>query len=326
MAPKKSNKPKNGKKRQSQKRVPRNLAAPPRRVSKPNLRPGRLLASSINAHSERVLGLPRPVGPYTIIRATAVQASSSRFQIFAPFVQNDGVAPEKWMGMVGVRDVNAALAISAANNTNPILMTGLDSLTGTNLSTEVVPAAFTVRVMCGTALQTASGLVYIGRVPGNYSVGGSSLTWDQAAANLVSTSSPKIVQAGSLALDPQECHAVPYDFTEASDFRELVASTGVTSPFSWTGDGYRPGGFSPIYVYNPTSADLTFEITVQWRLRVDPANPFAGSHKYQPIGQISEWDRVMRMSAAAESAFHSFAHASNAVLMPLRRPLQAIEG
>lgn len=286
----------------------------------------RQLHNYLNAASDSTLGLPRPTGPYTIVRTTSVFTHSSRVNLFCPWINCDGVLPEKFMPWCGVRDVSASLPINGTNNTASYPISTTDSFTVGGLSaTELVPATMTVRVTCGKPLQTASGLIYLGRCPGNMSAGGTTMTWDDAIAALASVSKPKVVSAAALALDPHECHAVPYDFEEVSNFREMLPLSALGSPFSWTNDRFRPAALSPIFVWNPNGEDLNFEVIIQWRVRLDSANPLAAVHTYHPIAPLSLWDRVVNMVSSTESAFSSVGAAfreANAFLTPIRRPIQ----
>jgi len=241
-----------------------------------------------DATKPNVLGLIRPVGPYTMIRTTNSFSSTSGMSILAPFVLFDGTYPQKWMTLAGLQAVPGLTgsAVSATNATQGLIIPGLVSLIGT--SSEIVPAAFSVRLLNGNALQTTSGIVYIGRATSNLSYGGSARTWGQLGTDLSSVSNTVSVAASYLALNPHVAHAIPLDYNECSEFMEITDSSSYSTPFTWATEGLRPAAMSPLFVYNPSGLLLEYQVTIQWRLRLDPQNPMSSDHKTYRTSSIKD--------------------------------------
>jgi hypothetical protein len=146
------------------------------------------LTLGLNARLPYHLGLPRPVAGYQLIRTSTLHNTSAEVIVLCPLMrkwENESGNP-KWYQACGVESVNAGLGINAANNTTMIGMP-LDVLGG---AADVVPAAMTVQVMCPDALQSASGIYTMARVPQQMNMGGESRTWNQLKEQFDSTSSP----------------------------------------------------------------------------------------------------------------------------------------
>jgi len=272
------------------------MKRPNKKAPKPKQKARRMMARPgllLDATRDGVLGLPRPVGKYMVVRTTTTVSAVANFcNVFCPFIVDDGVTVAKWMPMVGVRDVNAGLAINAANNTRPVLVTGLDQFS--QGLTEIVPAHFSVRVINSNALQTTSGTIYLGRLASSFDAGGSTLTWTDAFNNFLSSSKPRAVSAAYLALNTLHADAVPIEFDELSDFMGVIATSSITNPFTWGSDAYKPGALSPLYVFNPAGVALDFQITVQWRVRLDANNPLASSHVNVPLTDGTVWQSAIQ--------------------------------
>jgi len=146
------------------------------------------------------------------------------------------------------------------------------------------------------ALQTTSGMVYIGRARQMLNPGGSTRTWEELAQDLVSYSSPELCAAGKLALRGVQVDAVPYDMNALSDFRMLDDKSN--GQFTWGADEDHFDGFAPIFVYNPNAVNLQIMICCEWRVRFDPSNPAYASHTYHKPSTLGYWDRVQRVGSA----------------------------
>lgn len=256
-----------------------------------------------DATKPQVLGLIRPVGPYTMIRTTNSFSSSSGMSILCPFLYFDGTIPQKWFGVAGLQNVPGLLgnAVNAAASTQALYIPGLDSLISS--STEIVPAAYTVRLMNGNALQTTNGIVYIGRSNSNLAYGNSTTTWGALGTALASTMNTISVSAARLALNPHRANCLPLDYNEMCDFQEIVTGSGYAAPFAWTGEALRPGAMSPLFVYNPAGITLEFQVTIQWRLRLDPLNPLASDHKQYRTSPITEIEEAVVGTIASGAAW-----------------------
>lgn len=193
----------------------------------------------------------------------------------------------KWTNVVAIEDVVAGNPINGGNNTAIHYADTLDVLAGD--VGEMVPASMTVRVMNGEALQTTTGMIFMGRSPTSLALGGATITYDDLGSRLINTGKPKNISAARLALAPQKASAVPMNMNDLSEFSEIYKSTDIGTPHTFDINLFEPTGLSPLWVYNPNSVNLTYLVTVQWRVRLDVGNPMAGAHTYYPPSPPSSW-------------------------------------
>ncbi len=109
--------------------------------------------------------------------------------------------------------------------------------------------------------------------------------------------------ASRLALHPHIAHAYPLDYTEAANFLEPATSSGFTTPFTWGTEAMRPAALSPLFIYNPSGVALEFQVTIQWRLRLDPLNVMSSDHKVHATTTVREVENAIGGLVAAGSAF-----------------------
>lgn len=240
-----------------------------------------------NAKLPHHLPLPRAVGPYTVIRTTTIYPSSSKVVVFAPFSNTTG-----WVDICGVASVTASSGISNTNNAYPIYMP-LDGLAG---AAEVLPCALTVQVMNPAALMEAKGLFAMGRVNQQLRIGGDTRTWDTLGEQFVSYFSPRMLTGGKLALQGVTCNAYPLDMSDYSDFLPIQRASGTTMTLS----GNQPSAMSPIVIVQQSSetVELQILITMEWRVRFDPAHPAAASHSFKGVTPDKEMDRHIKHMAS----------------------------
>jgi hypothetical protein len=153
-------------------------------------------------------------------------------------------------------------------------------------------------MMCPTALQTASGIVYAGVSQTQIKTVNETRTWADLAEQFVEFQSPRVLTAGKLALRGVQINSYPLNMDSVSSFRRLqqignVATTQV--PGFQTGDF---AGFAPIVIFNPSEADLELLVTVEMRLRFDFGHPAASSHKAYPVASDSTWNTMMQKAVA----------------------------
>jgi hypothetical protein len=145
----------------------------------------RACIKSLDARVPRTIGLPRAVGPYSVIRTTRLWSSSANFIMFVPF--SNGTSWYNWCGVEGVVSSNA---VNATDNTRPIPI----PLAELSQAAEVVPAALTVQVMNPSSLQTADGMFAMGRANQQFNYGGSSVPWDELRARFISFFTPQSLE------------------------------------------------------------------------------------------------------------------------------------
>jgi hypothetical protein len=251
------------------------------------------LVKCLDARLPRTLGLPRAVGPYTVIRTSAVISTSARVIMFCPFMRESN-AGKQWYNWCGVADVDSDQPVNGANNTTPILMP-VDTLGG---AAEVVPAALTVQVMNPNSLQTASGMFAMGRVNQQLNIGGSTETWHAWKDRLVSYQSLRMMSGGKLALRGVKCSAAPLNMTEYADFATLFTTD--SGAVTWT-NFMQPSALTPIVFLHTNQATLNMEfmVTIEWRVRFDPSHPASASHTHHDTLSDEAWNSVSRAMAQA---------------------------
>ncbi|APG75698.1 hypothetical protein 2 [Beihai sobemo-like virus 5] len=251
------------------------------------------LCALTNAH----LPLPRAVGAYTVVKTTTVIDSASRAMLFGTIKGNRSNHPDPaWYDTVAVTaGTSSTTAVGAADNAKFYLDTALAS--SGFASCRLVPAAFTVQVMCPKSLQTADGIVYIGRCKQVLDLMGNTRTWTTVMDDLVSYSSPRLCSAGKLALRGVKVDAIPNNMSQLSDFcpRAILTSSD-TNKWTWGQGGVDAQfeGFAPIFVYNKNTVDLQYLVTVEWRVRFDPGNPAYAGHTFHPVSSDTCWSETLK--------------------------------
>lgn len=235
------------------------------------------------------LPLPRAVGPYTTIRATRRVQVSTRANIIGTFQEGSISAIEQgnWSEVVMVSDLNPGNLINSA--TANAQTTTVD-LSGLGEAATLVPAALTVQIMCPTALQTASGIIYAGVMNTQAAIGGRTDTWTDYMDKFVQFQNPRLLAASKLALRGVEINSYPLNMTEVSKFTALQKVSD--SSYVYSKDRAEPVGWAPIVVYNPGGAVMELLITVEYRVRFDLDHPASGSHSHHPVASDSVWDKM----------------------------------
>jgi hypothetical protein len=191
-----------------------------------------------------------------------------------------------------VTDVNAVDPISGPTNARSFGM----PLDGLGSAATLVPSAISVQVMCPTALQTASGIVYAGVMNTQAKIGGRVESWIDYMDKFVQFQSPRLLAASKLALRGVQINSYPLNMTEVSKFTALEQTEDKQFQFD---DGSRePAGWAPIMIYNPAAADLELLITFEYRVRFDLDHPASSSHTHHPIASDSTWDKFMRQAVS----------------------------
>lgn len=244
--------------------------------------------------------LPCAVGDYTVIRTTEVFSGRNAITLLGPL--KSGISSlsgneERWSNICALQSKINNAGAYPIGDTNGTTKRVFSSLGGTAWSNaRLVPAAFTVKIMNPEALQTTSGMVYVGRSKQMLNPGGDLRQWDTFANELISYSSPELCAAGRLALRGVKVDAVPYDMTSMSDFRGLDIET--SGDFTWSNDRFQFDGFAPIFVYNPNQVNLQYMICCEWRVRFDPTNPAYATHNFHSPSTLGYWERVQRIGSA----------------------------
>lgn len=238
-----------------------------------------------------------------MIRTTKIISSSQPAVLFGTFKgPGEEFTETAWLDLCAVSNA-AGAAANPINSPNGSFFYGMDALSPPAINgARMVPAAFTIQIMNPNALQTTSGIVYVGRSKTVLDLMGDGRSWNTLMNELVSYSAPRLCSAGKLALRGVQVNAIPNNMSVLSDFvpRRLA---DVSSDKEWTESSYAVDfeGFGPIFVYNPNSIPLQFIVTIEWRMRFDPLNPaYAGHVNYAPTSE-SVWSDVI---SGAEAAGH----------------------
>jgi len=250
------------------------------------------LLKCLDARIPRTLGLPRAVGPYSVIRTTVLHKSPSRFILFAPFLREIDQRSQ-WCSWAGVESVTASEEISAPNNTRPIVL----PMGGLLDACEVVPAAMTVQVMNPASLQQAVGIFAMGRVNQQLDIGGASETWETLKQRCIAFYSPRMLTGGKLALRGVKCSTYPLDMNEYSDFNPV---NDFVNDFTWDTKNRRPAALAPIVFMSDSEPAVTMEfmVTIEWRVRFDPGNPATASHAHHDTLSDTAWNDVVKTASA----------------------------
>lgn len=239
------------------------------------------------------LALPRAVGPYTTIRATRRVEVNTHANVIGAFQEGHATTNHgRWSEIVMVSDVTTGNPINGPTNaqTTTIDLAGLGS------AATLVPSAISVQIMCPTALQTASGIIYAGVMNTQAGIGGRTESWHSYMNKFVQFQNPRLLAASKLALRGVQINSYPLNMTEVSKFTPLQKESDGNITFSENES--EPIGWAPIVIFNPNGADLELLITVEYRVRFDLDHPASASHTHHPIASDSTWDRMTRNAVA----------------------------
>lgn len=237
--------------------------------------------------------LPRSVGPYTTVRATRRVQVSTHCNVIGTCQTQGGSAEAKhWSEIIMLSDVTASNPINATNN---VQSTTID-LGGLGDAATLVPSALSVQIMCPTALQSASGIIYAGVMDTQAAIAGRTDTWDAWMNKFVQFQNPRLLAASKLALRGVQVNSYPLNMTEVSKFTPLNKHSDATYTLAAGAD--EPSGWAPIVIYNPQGANLELLITVEYRVRFDLDHPASASHTHHPVTPDAVWDRMVRSAVA----------------------------
>jgi len=258
------------------------------------------------------LSLPRAVGPYSVVRTSAIITSSDKVNIFGTFRMDNDSGNRIWTNIVGVSNVASGTAINGPANSKyyvvPSPFAGASMTNGT-----LCPSAISVQVMNTDSLQLATGLFTSAVCPAQLSLGGSTGNYDTFAKNFVSYFKPRLMTGAKLALRGVQADSYPLSMSQVSEFqpcREFAGTaSSLTAPtFTWLGtapsggaasaDSINPVGWAPIVVVNEAATPLNYLITVEWRVRFDVGNPAVSTHTHHPVASDQTWDKLVHAAVA----------------------------
>jgi hypothetical protein len=207
---------------------------------------------------------------------------------------------QAWTNIVAIQPASGGegTAINGANNCQAIAIPVPGAITsGSNTTFTCVPAAISVQILNGNALQTTSGIQYGAVCPTQLDARNTTRTWTQLGTEVIAYMRPRLVSAAKLALRGVQMNSYPLDMTNLSDFTALnVQSTGTTTWDSTT--GFESAGWAPMVVYNPDKSLLTYLVCVEWRVRFDMANPAVASHTQHSVTPDPVWNDMIHAAVA----------------------------
>lgn len=258
---------------------------------KPTPRP---LSCYADALQDAHLPLPRAIGGYSVVRTTEAVLTTSKVAIFGCFRANTSsistAVPGNWNNIVGVSAVSSDAAMNATDNTYTMNAPGI-SIAKLGSASTLVPAAITVQIMNPEALQNTHGMVMAGVMNQVPRLCDDTRTWDQFANEFISFNKPRLMSAGKLALRGVQASTVPMNMSSLSEFTEVAASPTTTST---TWNAFELSGMAPIVISNPSGIELSYLVTVEWRLRFDISHPAASTHITRQPATDSTWAALLK--------------------------------
>jgi len=156
-------------------------------------------------------------------------------------------------------------------------------------------------------------------------------TWSEVGEEVISYFRPRVLTGGKLALRGVQMDSMPLSMSDVSDFRGLYkVDPLVCSPSSLVWDeamnlqdiqgaaglndsqktfaaDFHPEGWAPMVYYNPYNAskqpserkEMTFLVTMEWRVRFDISNPASSSHVMHKPSTDSEWHSLIQKASNA---------------------------
>lgn len=247
------------------------------------------------------LPLPRAVGPYTVVRTTALLTSSAKVNLFGTFQHTyQNRSTDGWSTVSLLKSVVPTDPIGGPGNAfvESVPFPGA-SITGSGLS--AVPSAISVQVMNSNPLQTTEGIIAGSVSHTQLDLKGRTETWNDFASEYISFMRPRLMSAGKLALRGVQMDSYPLNMNACSEFAPVYSAT--EGLITWKLDdgpirqgNFSPAGWAPLVVINtapPNSLELTFLVTVEWRVRFDIGNPACSSHTNHGVSTDSQWGSLV---------------------------------
>lgn len=235
------------------------------------------------------LPLPRPVGPYTVIRVTKRFGSTSPCIIFGTFYEE---TLQRWTNTCAVSPVDGGSLnpINTTSNTQRYTQTLAFGTAAT-----CVPSALTVQVLNPNALQNANGVQYHGISTTQADFGTDSQTWEARFDQYIQFMAPRMLSGGKLALRGTQTSSYPLNMNAVAEFTTL--SQDEDENFTWT-TSLRPRGWAPIFMYNIDGEQLEYLVTTEWRVRFDLTNPASAGHSFHQHSSDNLWGDLLEMAVA----------------------------
>jgi hypothetical protein len=183
--------------------------------------------------------------------------------------------------------------------------------------------ALTVSVQCTSSATVASGLFYMGTLPGRVRRTSYALFNDMAFA-LLQRREVTATSAYQSLCHPVVHHCYPADVTEWSEFQELAAPNAV-----FAANEVRDTLSSICAVFPPTAVANTFTVTVhtEWRVFYNNDPVLTSTASLRRPAPLSSWNSVIAQAASAfgrhREAIAGVAAVAGALLAPEAEALGA---
>jgi len=238
------------------------------------------------------LPLPRPTGPYSVVRTTQQVTTGYNLNFFGPMMNRaDGV----WSSQLGVGVVEGSDKPKDANNSYAwhFSQLGADTWNGA----QVTPSAFSVQVMNPQAIQTTSGILYLGRIRTALKLTDNLDTvYNDLANYIISYNNPRLCAAAKMAFRGVQVDLVPFNMAELANFTKIESASDTTYTVTSTSPDFV--GFAPMFIWNPSKIPLQLLICCEWRTRFDPSNPAQATHVQHQHAPESFWAQAMHGAEA----------------------------
>lgn len=251
-----------------------------------------------NAFSPCHLPLPRAVGEYTVTRGTKQITTNDKLIIVGTWQFSDDHATasagrgRNWADVValGCEDLSKKPSeVAWFPYKMPMLSSGMGE------HSQITPSACSVQIMNGNALQTTSGMLYIGKLKVQPTYAGDDVDTAQFIAdNFVSYMAPRLCAAAKLALRGVHVDAHPLNMNRLADFTQIYR--GFTAGTSSWPENLSPAGFTPIVIYNPDGVELNLLVCHEYRTRFELFNPACASHKFHPPSSDGTWASMVKQA------------------------------
>lgn len=239
------------------------------------------------------LPLPRPTGPYTVIRTTQLITSTSKLVVLGPVYDTDYA---RWTNILGYGTLVDG-ELSTAKSVYRYVFDSMDNTTWA--ASQVAPAAFSVQLMNPNALQTTQGIVYGGRLRTAWKLNDHKSFTPQALANqFISYNMPRLMAAAKLAFRGTHTDAVPFNMSRLAEFTALERKTGGDTTVTGAAGTPDFSGFNPQFYWNPEGIKLQYLVCCEWRVRFDPTNPAQASHVQYQHADESIWMKALHAAEA----------------------------
>lgn len=249
-----------------------------------------------NAFSPCHLALPRAVGEYTVTRGTKQISTNDKLIIIGTWqysyddnMMSNGTG-RNWSDIValGCEDLSKKPGdVAWSPYKMPLLRDGLGR------HSQICPSACSVQIMNGNALQTTSGMLYIGKLRVQPQYAADKVDTAQTIAdNFVSYMAPRLCAAAKLALRGVHVDAHPLNMNRIADFTQIYRGFNETTSI-WQ-HGLTPVGFTPIVIYNPDGVELNLLVCQEYRTRFELFNPACSSHKFHSPSTDFDWAAMVK--------------------------------